>query len=165
MKLRATCFLPILLLFAFVCTSAHADSWMTPQIQLDALSPSTVEIVVAEPPVETKPGEPVCNAAEAKFEIADATRISSQQLRDKAKSLLRPGYPPMARAKHIEGQVIVEVLVSKTGDVICARTLIGDPLLREASLKVAKKWKFEPFATTADATEVVSTLAVDFKLR
>jgi hypothetical protein len=54
--------------------------------------------------------------------------------------------------------------VSK-GDVICARTLIGDPLLREASLKVAKKWKFEPFATTADATEVVSTLAVDFKLR
>jgi TonB family protein len=165
MKLRATPFITILLLFTSLCVSARAYIWVTPPTQIDAVSMSTVEIVVAEPPDETTPGEPVCNSAEAKFEIADAMRISSEKLREKAKSLLRPAYPPMARARHIEGQVIVEVLVAKAGEVICVRTLSGDPLLRETVLKAAKRWNFEPFQTNAEVSNVVSTLAVNFKLR
>jgi len=157
MKLRTPSFIPILLLVVSIPA--------TQQVELDAVSQSTVEIVVGEAPDETTPGEPVCNAPEAKFETAGAMRISSQKLRSKAKSLLRPGYPPMARAKHIEGQVIVEGLVSKTGGVMCARTLNGDPLLREVVLKAAAKWKFEPFETNGDVSNVVSTLAVNFKLQ
>ena len=138
---------------------------VTPQVEFDAISMSTVEIVVAERPVRSTPHEPVCNAPDVKFETANAMRISSQQLRAKAKSLLRPGYPPMARAKRIEGQVMVEVLVSKTGEVMCARTLDGDELLREAVLKAAKEWKFQPLDSHADVSNVVSTLAVNFKLQ
>lgn len=150
---------------SFVPPSFVPQRHVTPQVEFDAVSTSAVEIVVAEPPAETTPGEPVCNIPEAKFETAYAMRISSQQLRAQATSLLRPGYPPLARARRIEGQIIVEVLVSKTGDVVCVRTLNGDPLLRAAVSPVAKKWKFKPFEARGEVSNVVSTLAVDFKLR
>ena len=165
MKLRSTSCIAILLSFAFPCASARAFMSQTPQTQIDAVSLNPVSIVIAEPPDETSPGEAVCNAEDAKFEIGDAPRIESKQLHDKAKSLLRPAYPAIARARHIEGQVIVELLVSKTGEVVCARTLNGDPLLRETTLKVATKWRFAPFETSGEGSNVVSTLAVNFKLQ
>jgi TonB family protein len=135
------------------------------QQQIDAPSQSTVEIELADPPDKPVPGAVKCTTPDAKFDTTDALRISSQELRAKAKSLPRPPYPPIARAKHLEGRVVVEVLVSKTGDVICARTLEGDPLLLDVALLAAKFWKFESFETGENVAKVVATIALRFKLQ
>ena len=132
----------------------------------DALGESTVKIEPAEAPPTPSPGEPVCNPPEAKFDSAGALQISSEQLFSKAKSLARPPYPPIARAARAEGKVIVEVLVSKkSGEVVCARTLSGHPLLVRAASSAAKYWRFELLETSGDASTVVSTIAVHFKLQ
>jgi TonB family protein len=138
---------------------------VTPQVVFDAISTSKVEIELADAPDKPMPGPPVCSSTDAEFNVNDALRISSKELRAKAKSLARPPYPPIARAAHAEGSVIVEVLVSKTGEVICARTLAGHPLLLQASLAAAKHWKFEPFETSGEVSKVVATIAVRFKLQ
>ena len=132
----------------------------------DALGEHTVKIEPAEAPSTPSPGEPVCNPPEAKFDSSGAMQIPSEQLFSKAKSLARPPYPPIARAARVEGKVIVEVLVSKkSGEVICARTLSGHPLLVRAASSAAKYWRFEPLETSADASNIVSTVAVHFKLQ
>ena len=135
------------------------------QQQMDALSQSTVDIELADPPDDPVPGTPACTAPDAEFDTTGALQISSQELRSKARILARPPYPPIARAKRIEGRVVLEVLVSKTGDVICARTLEGDPLLLPVALLAAKVWKFEPFETSENVSKVVGTLAIRFKLQ
>ena len=135
---------------------------VTPQVEFDAVSSSKVEIELADAPDKPMPGPPVCTSTDAEFNVNDALRISSKEPRAKARSLVRPPYPPIARAAHAEGRVIVEVLVSKTGDVICARTLAGHPLLLQVALAAAK---FEPFETSGDVSKVVATLAVRFKLQ
>jgi TonB family protein len=136
-----------------------------PQIQFDAVLESKVEIVTAEAPDNPLPGKPSCASPNGNFDTAGALRISSDQLRSKAKSLARPPYPPIARAQRISSRVIVELLVSKSGDVICARTLEGNPLLLPVALQAARTWKFEPLETSDEVSAVVGTLAVHFKLQ
>lgn len=56
---------------------------------------------------------------------------------------VEPEYPSGARSVKADGRVIVRVLVSRSGDVAKACVIEGHPLLRAASLKAAKQWKFK----------------------
>lgn len=123
-----------------------------------------VEFELADAPGPSVDG-PVCTASDTKFDLSSAARIPSQQLRSKFKRLTLPGYPPIAVAARVEGKVVVEVLVSKTGELMCARTLTGHPLLTGTTLKAVKLWEFEPVETSEGSSSVVSTFAIVFKLR
>ena len=124
-----------------------------------------VELELADVPDNPSPGEPICTTSDSKFDLSGVTRISSQQLRSKLKRLTLPGYPPFAVAMRGEGTVVFEVLVSKTGELICARTLTGPALLSEITLKAVKLWEFEPVETSDGSSRVVSTFAINFKLK
>lgn len=59
---------------------------------------------------------------------------------------VKPEYPGSARAKGIEGKVVVRVLVDKAGDVETVEVYApsGVEMLDEAAVKAAKKWEFAP---------------------
>lgn len=59
---------------------------------------------------------------------------------------VKPEYPGSARAKGIEGKVVVRVLVDKAGEVETAEVYApsGAGTLDEAAVKAAKKWEFAP---------------------
>ncbi len=65
-------------------------------------------------------------------------------LNEKAKYLPEPVYPPAARAVRAAGNVAVQVLVSKEGQVISASAVSGHPLLRAAAEDAARKAVFDP---------------------
>jgi len=71
-------------------------------------------------------------------------------------------YPLVARQRQIQGQVIVRVLVSETGDVEQAEALSGDPMLAPAALEAVKKWKFKPFIKDGKAVKVRGRIPFDF---
>lgn len=102
---------------------------------------------------------------ESKFDLADATRILSQQLRTRFKRLTLPGYPPIAQVARAEGKVMVEVVVAKTGKLLCARTLSGHPLLASPTIRAVQFWEFEPLDMAENAAKIVGTFAISFKLR
>src|SRR5690349_18110900 len=58
--------------------------------------------------------------------------------------IVTPGYPPQAKAQRVEGNVIVEALVSNSGDSLTIRSVSGPLALMEASSEAAKKWRFTP---------------------
>jgi hypothetical protein len=58
--------------------------------------------------------------------------------------------------------VVVEVLVSKTGDVICARPISGHVLLREVAVAAALKWKFESFESLGNPAKAIGSIAINF---
>lgn len=68
--------------------------------------------------------------------------IKSGILNGKAIQLPKPDYPQNAKDSCAGGKVEVEVLVSEKGDVIEAKAISGDELLRESSVEAAKKVKF-----------------------
>ena len=72
------------------------------------------------------------------------------------KSKVQPGYPELARKMNLTGTVKVQVVVSPSGAVKEAKILGGHPVLANAALEAARKWRFEPAAEE-------STGVVDFK--
>ncbi len=123
----------------------------------------SVDIGTALEPSDTSPSKPVCSSAEEDFD-SDAIRIAPGRLYAAATTHPLPPYPAIAKAAHVESTVIVEMLVSKTGDVICARSLSGHPLLRAAAVAAALKWKFAPVNISGNPAKVIGTVAINFKL-
>jgi periplasmic protein TonB len=75
-----------------------------------------------------------------------------------------PVYPPIAQASRTSGIVIVEVVISDTGEVTSARILRSIPLLDAAALDAVRKWRFEPARLNGEAIPIVMTVTVNFQL-
>jgi TonB family protein len=87
---------------------------------------------------------------------AGAQQAQSEEIIRRAKSKVQPSYPDLARKMRIAGTVKIEVVVSPNGSVKGARIVGGHPVLANAALDAAKKWRFEP-------ASVESSGVIDFK--
>jgi TonB family protein len=56
--------------------------------------------------------------------------------------IVQPTYPKLAQLRRVEGDVILELRIGFNGKVQTARTVSGDPLLREAAEQAALKWQY-----------------------
>ena len=75
-----------------------------------------------------------------------AQQTQSEEIVRRAKTKVEPTYPELARKMHIAGTVKIEVVVAPNGTVKDARVVGGHPVLANAALDAAKKWRFEPAA-------------------
>ena len=85
-----------------------------------------------------------------------AQQAQNEDLVRRAKSKVQPFYPDLARKMNISGTVKIEVVVAPNGTVKDARVVGGHPVLANAALDAAKKWRFEPAGAE-------STGVIDFK--
>jgi TonB family protein len=76
----------------------------------------------------------------------------------------KPEYPELARKAGIEGRVTVEVVIGTTGDVEQVKVVKGHPILNDAAIEAAKKWKFKPGKQKDKLVKVRMTIPIDFKL-
>jgi TonB family protein len=70
----------------------------------------------------------------------------------RVKSKVQAQYPDLARKMNLSGMVKVEVTVSPNGTVKDAKVMGGHPVLANAALEAAKKWRFEPAAAETSGT-------------
>jgi TonB family protein len=71
-------------------------------------------------------------------------------------------YPIQAAQNGIQGQVVVAMHVSEAGDVEGVDVVSGDPILSEAAVSAAKKWKFKPFIRNGKPIKVTTKMPFDF---
>ena len=77
-----------------------------------------------------------------------------------------PLYPEAARRARIQGVVVLECIIGKTGTVQDVKILRGLPLgLTEAASDAVKKWRFEPSTLNGKPVEVLYILTVRFNLQ
>ena len=77
---------------------------------------------------------------------------------------VKPEYPDEARAKKVQGVVILEVLIDEDGSVADARILRSIPDFDEVALGAVKQWKFVPTLLNGQATALLMTVTVNFTL-
>ena len=73
-----------------------------------------------------------------------AQNTQSEEIVRRAKTKVQPIYPELAHRMNIAGTVKIEVTVASNGTVKEARIVGGHPVLAQAALDAAKKWRFEP---------------------
>ena len=73
---------------------------------------------------------------------------------------VNPVYPPEAKKRHIQGNVVLSVTVEKSGKVSNIEVLSGPEELVKSALYAVKQWEYESPARAP----VVTTVTVDFTL-
>jgi len=75
---------------------------------------------------------------------------------------VRPIYPEEARAAHVSGTVIIQVVIAIDGSVSDTRVLRSIPMLDQAAIDAVRRWRFEPTMVNAEPVEVEMNVIVDF---
>jgi TonB family protein len=72
-----------------------------------------------------------------------------------------PIYPADA---HIEGSVVLTVIVDKEGNVSNIQLISGHPMLAPAAIDAVKQWKYKPFLLNGEPVMVETQVTVNFVL-
>jgi periplasmic protein TonB len=75
-----------------------------------------------------------------------------------------PSYPPLARQARIQGTVILQAQISKTGDIENLTLVSGHPMLAPAAIEAVKQWKYRPYLLNGEPVEVDTQVQVNFTL-
>jgi protein TonB len=77
---------------------------------------------------------------------------------------IRPVYPAIAKTARIEGTVVVEATISKTGAVKNARAVSGPPMLIQAAISAIAQACYQPYKLNGEPVEVETTINIIFSL-
>jgi protein TonB len=90
--------------------------------------------------------------------------ISSGVMAGNLLSRTLPQYPAIPRAAHIQGVVVLQAMISKSGLIENLRIVSGPPMLRQAAIDAVQTWRYKPYLLNGDPVEVETTISVVFNL-
>jgi periplasmic protein TonB len=77
---------------------------------------------------------------------------------------VQPSYPPLARSVRIQGAVILEAVISKTGTIDNLHVVSGHPMLVPAAIAAVSQWRYRPYILNHEPIEVETQITVNFSL-
>jgi TonB family protein len=75
-----------------------------------------------------------------------------------------PAYPPLARQARVQGEVVLDVDISKDGTIEGLRTQAGHPMLIPAAIDAVKHWRYKPYVLNGEPVPVQTQVTVNFSL-
>ena len=75
-----------------------------------------------------------------------------------------PVYPPIARAAGVEGTVVLQATISRTGSIENLHVIAGPAMLQQAALDAVSTWIYRPYLLNGQPVEVDTTINVVFTL-
>lgn len=75
-----------------------------------------------------------------------------------------PQYPAIAKAAGVEGTVVLQAVISKSGTIEHLQAVSGPPMLQQAAINAVKTWRYRPYLLNDQPIEVETTVSVIFKL-
>lgn len=91
-------------------------------------------------------------------------RISGGVAEGRLVAPIQPIYPALAREIRMQGTVVVEATISKTGRIENTRVVSGPPLLVQAAVNAIQQARYRPFLLNGEPIEVETTIRVVFTL-
>jgi protein TonB len=89
-------------------------------------------------------------------------RVSSGVVAGSKISGANPVYPPIAKAAHVSGAVVLHAIISKSGTIEKLEVVSGPEMLRASAVDAVKNWRYKPYILNAEPTEVDTTITVNF---
>lgn len=129
------------------------------------LQPNTerVQVLVidhAEMPVESQ-----AEFGGSKYELLHTpVRVPQEVIGGLIREKVPPQYPEAARDAHIQGTVVLDATIGKTGDVENLQIISGHPQLAPAAIDAVKNWKYNPFLVNGEPVDVEGQVRVTFTL-
>jgi periplasmic protein TonB len=77
---------------------------------------------------------------------------------------IEPVYPTLARAAHVQGDVVVDAILDEQGNVTEMKIVSGPPLLYQAALEALSQWKYQPTYLNDEPVSVQFIVTISFRL-
>jgi protein TonB len=91
-------------------------------------------------------------------------RVSSSVVEGLLIQKTLPVYPPLARATHTQGTVVLQATISQNGAIENLRVATGPPMLLQAALDAVSTWRYRPYLLNGQPIAVETTVNVVFRL-
>jgi TonB family protein len=98
------------------------------------------------------------------IESAGAVRVSPSVMDENLIVQRVPAYPESAKSSGVQGEVVMQALISKEGTVKRVHVVEGDSRLRTAAEEAVYKWRYRPYVLHGQPVEVATTVTVNFNL-
>ena len=110
------------------------------------------------PPPPSPPPAPAAVASNGPLHIGGNVRSP------RAISTPQPKYPMLALQARIEGDVEIDAVIDKDGNVVQEKVMSGPPLLVSAAMDAVKHWKYQPTYLNGAPWPIELTINVTFSL-
>jgi protein TonB len=77
---------------------------------------------------------------------------------------VNPIYPPLAKATHTQGTVVLDCIIDKHGNITQMKLVSGQPLLVHAAFAAVQQWKYQPTLLNGSPVAVEMHVTVTFLL-
>jgi TonB family protein len=105
-----------------------------------------------EAPPETKPATP------------PRVRIGGNVQAAKMIHQVQPIYPQIALTAHVQGTVVLHVIVAKDGTILDVQYVSGPALLMRSAMTAVRQWRYAPTLLNGEPVEVDTKVSVVFAL-
>jgi protein TonB len=102
------------------------------------------------------------NVVAPKVAAPQRIRVSSGVSAGNLVRKVTPQYPSIARTAHVQGNVVLEAEISKSGDVVNLHVISGPPLLQQSAIDAVKQWKYRPYLLNGEPVVVDTQVTVIF---
>jgi bla regulator protein BlaR1 len=97
-------------------------------------------------------------------DAAAPVQVSQEVMSRQILKKVPPEYPEAAKRDHIQGVVVLDATIGKTGDVENLRIVSGHPQLVPAAIEGVKQWKYRPYLVNGQPVDVETEIDVHFTL-
>ena len=77
---------------------------------------------------------------------------------------IKPIYPAIAKAAGIQGTVVVDAVISRTGTIESLHVVSGPQMLREAAMEAIRTARYHPYRLNNEPIEVETMFTVNFRI-
>jgi TonB family protein len=121
-----------------------ANSAPQPSVRAVSYAPPQPDDQSPSGPVKVSPGIMA-------GQVINATRVN-------------PVYPSEAKTNHIEGAVVLHVLISPEGDVTNVQVVSGPSELYKSAIIAVSQWKYKPYLLNGQPIAVDSNITINYSL-
>jgi periplasmic protein TonB len=77
---------------------------------------------------------------------------------------VQPNYPLLAKQMKVQGAVVLQALIDKTGGIEDLHVVSGPTILAAAAREAVKQWHFKPYYQAGKAVETEARITVNFTI-
>ncbi len=115
-------------------------------------------------PTQTSATPPTVALAKPPAVDASASVRMSPQTAEIVSRSVEPSYPVLAKQMKVQGAVVLQALIGRSGSIEDLHVLSGPAILSSAAMEAVKQWRFKPYFQAGRAVDTEAKITVNFTI-
>ena len=126
-------------------------------VKVDMQSSASAAFAGKTPAVEAQPAPAITESAEARVSLSPGTA-------ERVTKSVKPDYPVLAKQMKVQGAVVLDAEIDRTGNIQQLQVLSGPSILATAAREAVRQWRFKPYYEHGQPVETEARITVNFTI-